>query len=91
MTRVDQGTPMMKPTIHLNGTSKQCLIDGYFDVVCALQAATGKVAEHAPNARDYYPQGPEAYTIARAEHQSRLDRLWAIEREITEILEAICE
>ncbi len=81
---------MMTPTIHLNGTAAQSLLDGYCDAANATLAALEAVARTAPNARDY-PQGPEVYCVARAEHDSRLARLRAVLAELNELAEAVCE
>jgi hypothetical protein len=40
---------------------------------------------------DYYPQGDQAYSEARAEHVSPLDRLRAILKEYEEIADAIVD
>lgn len=76
---------MTKPTIHLNGTGAQDLLDQYRTAMEALQAASEAHANASPNARDYYPQGGDAYTTARREHDSRAERLEAISDEITEL------
>lgn len=61
------------PTVHTNGTSAQCLFDGY---VAAYRAANdlldvcGEKIEF--NGRDYYPQGPEAFTAAQNEYRKHL-------------------
>ena len=55
---------MLPPTIHLNGTEQDALMDAVCQAGLAVGAAMRKVAAMAPNARDYYPQGPDA--ISRA-------------------------
>jgi hypothetical protein len=60
---------MMLPTIHSNGTSLDTLIDGYDAINEALYRLDLKWREVEFNARDYYPQGPDAYTQARDERQ----------------------
>jgi hypothetical protein len=62
---------MILPTIHSNGTSVQTLIDGYDAIDEALYRLTIKWGEVEFNARDYYPQGPDAYTQARDERQQQ--------------------
>ena len=47
---------MIKPTIHLNGTSKDVLAKQYNDAVVLLRGALQAMEDAAPNARDYYPQ-----------------------------------
>ena len=76
---------MMYPTIHLNGTGKQMLLDGYLDARRAVTEAQDKLAAVEFNGRDYYPQGPNAFEAARVEHEDRLRRLKAIADELLAI------
>ena len=56
---------MTKPTIHLNGTSGEALLEGYRTAMEAVGEAVRKLNnETHPNARDYYPQGNHAYQDA---------------------------
>ena len=80
---------MMKPTIHLNGTSRQELLEGYLSAIAALNRAIDEVSLTAPNGRDYYVQDGEAWRRASAEHQHRMQRLNAVREEIMEIAAAI--
>lgn len=82
---------MIKPTIHINGTSAQNLLDGYCDAAAAVRAALEKVAENGPNARDYYVQLPGAYSEAQREHEKRLADLRRIAVELSEIAEHVAE
>jgi hypothetical protein len=78
------------PTIHLNGTSKERLAEGYEKAYSALQEAERIVhRETVPNARDYYPQGNEAFSKAMVEHESRMKRLKAVREEIYALFEAV--
>jgi len=45
----------------------------------------------SPNGRDYYPQGPGAIRQAEAEHQARIDKVRAVQQEIYDLMEAICD
>ena len=82
---------MIFPTLHLNGTSKGALLDGYCDVGHALTAAIDKMVEHGPNGRDYYPQGEKAFETARSEHEARLEKLIEVRAEINAIAEHIAD
>jgi phosphoribosylformylglycinamidine (FGAM) synthase-like enzyme len=73
------------PTVHLNGTSKRALIDGYADAALAIDEAARKLAAAAPNGRDYYVQEPGAINIAMDQHEARMRKL----REVRDELEAI--
>ena len=77
------------PTVHLNGTSKAGLSDQLERASSALNAAMNVMCEGAPNARDYYVQGPEAYGIAVAQHENRLQRVNDVRAEIDRIWAAV--
>ncbi len=73
---------MKLPTLHLNGTSKMALAEGYLDAYRAVRAAIVALEAASPNARDYYPQGDGAFEEARREHAARLAALSAISADI---------
>jgi hypothetical protein len=80
---------MTPPTIHLNGTSKQDLMDELEHANHALGKAYAALKCCAPNGRDYYVQGPEALAKATDEHMDRLRRVDGVRAEIGELLVAI--
>lgn len=82
---------MRTPTIHLNGTSRDRLFEGIADAAGALRAALRAMDDASPNARDYYPQGPEAYGEAAKEHAARVERIRSVLSELETIAEAIQE
>lgn len=82
---------MIVPTIHLNGTSKEALLDLLHEAGIAVNNATAAVMLTAPNGRDYYPQGPQAISQAIAEHDSRIKRLADIYDELANLYIAIDE
>ncbi len=59
---------MLLPSIHLNGTSAEQLLEQACEAGNAVRAAIVALEAAGPNARDYYPQGDDAFTRARAEH-----------------------
>lgn len=75
------------PTVHLNGTSKDALLKGYVDATEAISRALNVLVRSAPNARDYYVQGPDAYGKARDEHDARCAKLRDVNAELTAIVE----
>lgn len=77
------------PTIHLNGTSKKTLLEWYEAAYAALGKAADALAEAAPNGRDYYPQGPDAYSKAAAEHEARMRQIGKMRADIEEIVNDI--
>ena len=76
---------MMKPTVHLNGSAGQNLIDENKAAAVAVKRAIEAVQAAAPNARDYYVQDDSAYQRARDEHVARLKALDTVLAELTEI------
>lgn len=80
---------MTKPTIHLNGSSPEALVDNYEKAFRAIRTAEGALQDAAPHGRDYYPQGDSAFWQAYDEHQKRMDKLRSIREELQEIWESI--
>jgi len=73
---------MQLPLIHLNGTSKDSLVEDLCNASQALNDAYDALKRTAPNGRDYYPLGAIAFEKAIAEHNERLRSLDAIKAEI---------
>lgn len=73
---------MRHPTIHLNGTARAALEEAFQEARNAVIEAIGMVARCAPNARDYYPQGPSAFSEAVREHAARLRALSKLNEEL---------
>lgn len=77
------------PTIHSNGSHAEGLRDKARAAMDALGEAIRAVADMGPNARDYYPQGPDAALQAQRAHEDRIRRLQAVREEISAIHDAI--
>ncbi len=58
---------MTLPTIHSNGTGKNTLEHDYMNARARIMDALRAFEAIEFNARDYYPQGPNAFTAAREE------------------------
>ena len=82
---------MTTPTIHLNGTPRERLIETLCDAGAAVNAAIEAVQQTAPIGRDYYPQGNAALTHATGEHVKRLVKLKEVYQELEELAIAINE
>jgi len=82
---------MVVPTVHLNGTSGQDLLDQNKEVAGYLRVGLTAMFEAAPNARDYYVQGGNAYREARREYVDRCERVKAVLAEVDAIIEKIEE
>jgi hypothetical protein len=80
---------MMKPTVHLNGTSAGDLFEQLSEALSALRAAETKLQSAAPNGRDYYPQGPDAIHKAQEEHYARCIKLRDVINDLSELQEHI--
>ena len=57
--------PLIAPTIHPNGTSREALAEQYANIMDAANALLDAIRAAAPNDRDYDPQGPLAGSRAR--------------------------
>ncbi len=84
-------TRLAVPTIHLNGTDAQRLIDAIDAADAALQAAQRALAECTPNGRDYYVQSAGAFAQAIAEHDKRVAGIRQIREELQTIAEGIID
>ena len=80
---------IITPTVHLNGTSRQDLLDGYCEAIHALHQAGVKLAAAYPNGRDYYVQGGDAINKAMDQHEARMTKLREVINELEHIAEAI--
>ena len=76
------------PTVHLNGTSREALLEGYIDCVNAVRHAIEVCQKNAPNARDYYSR-IGAWPAAMTEHEARLEKLESVLAELREIGEHV--
>jgi len=81
--------PLIVPSVHLNGTSREELTEQLEAAAAAVQEAIGALRRAAPNGRDYYPQGPQMIGRAIEQHTVRMDHLRTVLRELTEIFEAV--
>jgi len=80
---------LIVPAVHLNGTSREHLLEQYADAYHALANAIELVAQTAPNGRDYYVQGDTVIRDATSQHQTRMDRLRSVRGELDIIRRAI--
>jgi hypothetical protein len=78
---------MTLPTIHANGTSLDTLLDGYDAIDRALYDLIAKWQAVEFNARDYYPQGPDAYMQAAGERLMQTVKLKELRAYIDEMRE----
>lgn len=78
------------PTVHMNGTSRDELVQQLLTASHALQAALDKLGEAAPHPRDYYVNpDPNAYRQARAEHDARCQQVREVKTKLDQMAETI--
>lgn len=82
---------MRLPTIHLNGTSREYLFEEAVSTAGALRGAITALEAMTVNARDYYPQGPDAYPEAAREHWERIERVRGVLNEVYALLDSLDE
>jgi hypothetical protein len=63
------------PTIHLNGTGAQSLADEYRAFRRTVTAAAAALEVATCNARDFYPQGGDAWEQARKDRADAYRKL----------------
>jgi hypothetical protein len=79
----------MVPSVHLNGTSKPGLLEPLAAARAALAQARTALLNASPHGRDYYPQGAGAYEFAASQHEGRIDKIAALDKELTQLMAAI--
>lgn len=80
---------LMIPTVHLNGTSKDALVEQLCAAIYSVHEAGRKLAAACPNGRDYYTQDGNAIGKALAQHEARMTKLRDVAAELTVIAESL--
>jgi hypothetical protein len=75
--------PPTVPTLHYGGSGFAHLSEGYEAACNALRATLEALTATAPNGRDYYPAGDDAFRTAKAEHDARV-------RKVRDVLHELC-
>lgn len=79
---------IITPCVHLNGTSKDALLDQLGEVYSALENARNMLKYAAPNGRDYYI-GPHSLKDAQVQQWERMKAIDAVQRSIESEMELI--
>ena len=79
------------PLVHLNGTGKEQLLSDLQKVGSSLRKSLEALSEAAPNQRDYYPMGDEAWRRARKQHEERVRILRVLHEEVALVAEGIMD
>ena len=82
---------MIFPTVHLNGTGRQALLDQLCEASAAINDALKALSNAMPNGRDYYTQPGNAISTAIVEHSARVAALVKVRDELMEIAEHIID
>jgi hypothetical protein len=82
---------MMKPTVHLNGTSEGELLKQLGEARVAVLTAEEKLRKAWPNGRDYYPQGDRALMVAETEWRERSLALKGIADDLYKLMEHVMD
>ena len=77
------------PTVHLNGTSKQELLEQQSNARHKISEAITALRHTAPHGRDYYVQGNSAFREAQKQHCNRVRQLEAVLNELLQISLAV--
>lgn len=78
---------IIHPVVHLNGTSREFLLEQYSEAADALRQAIRTLP--APHGRDYYPKGDKVWLEANMQHIERLKKLESVLKDIQEIGEKL--
>jgi glucose-6-phosphate 1-dehydrogenase len=76
---------LIKPTVHMNGTSAKSLAEQYANAGYALNAAIMALEAIDVNGRDYYPQGDGVIQDAIKQHAERIRQVVQVREENTEL------
>ena len=72
---------VITPIVHLNGTSRESLIDGLLEVYNRLEGTREAWRRAAPNGRDYYLE-PGRLEKAESQHRRRLEAIDHLQNDI---------
>jgi len=64
---------ILLPVVHLNGTSKDSLVDGLRDIVEGIDSALSAIQDAWPHGRDYYTQAIDMHAVHAQWAQRRED------------------
>jgi hypothetical protein len=79
------------PTVHLNGTGYKDLWAGYEAAYDAVRAAQDALAKIEFNSRDYYVQGPDAWSKALEHRIEQRNALGQVEEYLLQHLISLRE
>lgn len=81
---------LILPVVHLNGTSREALVEQRTDVARKLREALEAMCQACPNGRDYYPD-PGRLQKAQVQHERRVGIVRGLLEEVMAEAEAIMD
>jgi hypothetical protein len=84
-------TAVVTPIVHLNGTGGDALVETNTLAARRLNEALEALCEAAPNARDYYLHGGDAFAAAQKQHEERVSKLRGVLADLRTIRESIAD
>lgn len=78
---------LIVPMVHMNGSGKKNLIDGYIAAARAVNDAMVLICEAYPHMRDYYPldNSDVIFKQAQEQHYTRIDKLREVALELNSL------
>jgi len=81
---IDNKNKVVIPHIHLNGTSRESLLNAYCEAYSAVRIALDGISNIAPNGRDYYIT--DNFKEAVGQYDSWVNKLKQVQQEIADII-----
>lgn len=82
---------LIAPTVNLNGSNADRLIEDYIEVMNAIRLAEDLLAGIAPHGRDYQTVPVQEYPLAREQHRRRMVFLASVRADLELIALAVQE
>lgn len=79
---------IVKPIVCLNGSGRDALIQEQLEAIDGIDHALEALADAAPHARDFQLK-PELYSLARTQHEHRVEAISKVKAELLEILNSL--
>lgn len=70
LIETEDGRRIVAPTVHLNGTSREQLLEPVREALEAARKLEAALQAAAPNGRDYYTQNAAALSTAVRQHEA---------------------
>ena len=77
------------PVVHLNGSSKRLLLEGYNETLVEINKAIEKFLLIECHGRDYYPISNSAYSRASAERAKNYKKLLDVKEYLSKHVESL--